>query len=181
METQKHRSHRHSGILAHGSFWLALGLCLLLAGVAQASDQSICSNLSLSGFNSSSLKTGFTTTDVFDGDHTCSPGNGSSCSACNGYGSPPKNTGFILCIPDAMTYQITSSCQNLLSQGSGDGCSDNTISKAVCSSTSAVVRPSCNWRSHDNKNNTGWNWTVKYSSGIYTVDCSNYNFQGPEQ
>jgi hypothetical protein len=152
-------------------------------GLAQAADQTVKANVTLNGFNNSNIVVGFKSTDAFDGVHTCKPGSGSSCTAQNGYGSPPKNIGNFLCIPNSMTYQISSSCQSLLSQGTSQDCHSNSESNycAVAVSNSSQVSPSCNWRTNNNTNTVNWNWTLTYQGGVVTVDCSNSNYQGTEQ
>lgn len=160
-----------------------LAALLAVTGLAQAADQTVKATVTLSGFNNSNIVAGFKSTDIFDNVHTCKPGSSSSCTAQNGYDSPPKNIGNFLCIPNSVTYQIASSCQSLLTQGVSNGCHDNVEDSycAVAVANSSQVSPSCNWRTNDNTNTVTWSWTLTYQQGIVTVSCSNGNYQGPEQ
>jgi hypothetical protein len=153
----------------------------VMAEPARAADQVIKANLTLNGFNSSSIIVGFTSTDVFDSRHSCNAGSGPSCTAQNGYGSPPKNIGNVLCIPNNLTYAISASCQQLLSQGASQSCQGNNM-KSYCGSNAATVAPACNWRTNANKNTVNWNWvlTLQGQGCVITVDCSNSNYQGPQ-
>jgi hypothetical protein len=163
--------------------WLvAVALTLVFADPVHAADQIIKANLTLSGFNSSTIVTAFTTTDVFDSVHSCNAGSGSSCTAQNGYGSPPKNVGNVLCIPNNLTYAITASCQQLLSQGASQNCNKNNL-KSYCNSSLATVAPACNWRTNDNRNEVNWNWrlTLQGQGCVINVDCSQSNYQGPQK
>lgn len=162
---------------------LFLAALAAVTGLAQAADQTVKANVTLNGFNNSNIVVGFKSTDAFDGVHTCKPGSSSSCTAQNGYGSPPKNIGNFLCIPNSVAYQISSSCQSLLSQGTSQNCHGNSESNycAVAVSNSSEVAPACNWRTNNNTSTVTWNWTLTYQGGIVTVDCSNSNYQGPEQ
>ncbi|MCW5606247.1 MAG: hypothetical protein KIT18_17030 [Burkholderiales bacterium] len=155
----------------------ALAALVLSAAGACADDQTIQSNLTLSGFNNSSITAAFKTTDVFDSIHSCSPGSSSSCTAQNSYGSPPKNVGNILCLPNNLVYSITSGCQAILTSGEGQDCKGNPI-KGFCGGN-ANVTASCAWRTNNNKNTVQWNWRLSYgTNGAITVDCSNSNYQG---
>jgi opacity protein-like surface antigen len=159
-------------------FLLALCAAALLSGVSAASadDQTIQSNLTLSGFNNSNIMTAFKTTDAFDAVHSCTTGSSSNCTAQNGYGSPPKNVGNILCMPSNLVYAITSGCQAILSSGSSQGCKGNPI-QGLCGGN-ANVTAACAWRTNNNKSTTTWNWNLSYSGGVVNVDCSNSNYQG---
>ena len=138
------------------SKWLAaIVAAAVIAGPAAAADQTIRTHLTLSDFNNSSIKVAFKTTDAFDSVRTCNAGSGSSCSAQNGYGSPPKNVGNVLCIPDQLLFAITASCQQILSQGAGK-CEKNNLSSWCPASGFATVAPACNWRTNDNKNAVSW-------------------------
>jgi hypothetical protein len=154
---------------------------LALAGPAQAADQIIKSNLTLTGFNSSTIVAAFTTTDVFDGTHSCTTGSGSSCTAQNGYGSPPKNVGNVLCIPNNLTYAITASCQQVLSQGASGNCDKNNL-RSYCKPGLATVAPACLWRTNNNRNEVNWNWKLSLQAQgcVISVDCSQSNYQGPK-
>ncbi len=159
---------------------LLLALCTvtLLSGApaASANDQTIQTVLTLSGINNSNIRAAFKTTDAFDSVHSCSAGSGSSCTASNGYGSPPKNVGNILCLPSNLTYSITNSCQSLLASGASQDCKGNPISNYCGGDSSAAA--SCAWRTNNNKSLTSWNWNLSFSNGIVSVDCSNSNYQG---
>ena len=152
-----------------------------MAGMAHAADQNIKANLTLSGFNSSSITAAFSSTDVFDSIHSCNAGSGSTCTAQNGYGTQPKNIGNVLCIPNNLTYAITASCQQLLAQGASQECHGNS-QKSYCGSGFATVAPACNWRTNDNTNTVNWNWvlTLQGQGCVISVDCSNSNYQGPQ-
>jgi hypothetical protein len=165
----------------HAKWLVAVTLLLAAAGAARAADQTIKANLTLTGFNSSTIVTAFTTTDVFDSTHSCNAGSGSSCTAQNGYGSPPKNVGNVLCIPNNLTYAITASCQQLLSQGASQNCTKNNL-KSYCNSGLATVAPACNWRTNDNRNEVNWNWrlTLQGQGCVISVDCSQSNYRGPQ-
>ena len=165
------------------SQWLAVvTLLLAVAGPAGAADQVIKANVTLTGFNSSNIEVAFTTTDVFDGVHSCKAGSGSSCTAQNGYGSPPKNVGNVLCIPNNLTYAISASCQQLLSQGASQNCNKNNLKSYCNSSSTATIAPACNWRTNNNKNPVNWNWTLTLQAQgcVINVDCSQSNYQGPQ-
>ncbi|HVG06922.1 MAG TPA: hypothetical protein VNM67_04400 [Thermoanaerobaculia bacterium] len=155
------------------------GLFLLAAGGAQADSQNICGKLTLSGFNNSSIIAGYRVTDVSAAFHQCSAESSSHCSACAGATFYPKNVGNYLCIPSTFIYSITSGCQSLLSSGSSN-CSKNNVPSTVCGSQ-ATVRPTCNWRTNDNKNEADWNWTVTANGSALVVDCSTNNYQGYSQ
>lgn len=162
---------------------LFMAALLAVTGLAQAADQTVKASVTLNGFNNSNILVGFKSTDVFDGVHSCKPGSGPSCTTQNGYGSPPKNISNFLCIPNSLTYQITSSCQTLLAQGQSQSCHGNSLDN-YCSAVvtnSSEVAPSCNWRTNDNTSTVTWSWTLTYQGGVVTVDCSNGNYQGPEQ
>lgn len=156
---------------------------VVFTSLAQAADQTVKASVTLNGFNNSNILVGFKSTDVFDAVHTCKPGSSPSCTTQNGYGSPPKNISNFLCIPNSLTYQITSSCQSLLSQGVSQGCNSNNEANycSIAVSNSSEVAPSCNWRTNNNTSTVTWNWTLTYQGGVVTVDCSNGNYQGPEQ
>ena len=158
---------------------MVLGLFLLAAGVAHAGSQNICANLSLSNFNNSSIIAGYRVTDIGAAFHQCSPGSSNSCSACAGAKSYPKNVGNYLCLPSTLLYSISSSCQSLLSSGSGN-CKKNNTQGAVCKGQS-VVMPACNWRTNDNENQTTWSWSLSLSGSTVVVDCSQSNYQGYQQ
>lgn len=165
----------------HSNWLVAVTLLLAAAGPVRAADQNIKANLTLTGFNSSTIVTAFTTTDVFDSTHSCNAGSGSNCTAQNGYGSPPKNVGNVLCIPNNLTYAITATCQQLLSQGASQGCDKNNL-KSYCNSGLATVAPACNWRTNNNKNDVNWNWklTLQGQGCVISIDCSQSNYQGPK-
>jgi hypothetical protein len=122
---------------------------LATASAASADDQTIQANLTLTGINNSNISTAFTTTDAFDAVHSCSAGSGSSCTASNGYGSPPKNVGNILCMPSNLVYSITSGCQAVLSSGASQNCKGNPV-RGWCAGN-ANVTASCAWRTNNNK------------------------------
>ena len=154
----------------------ACAAVILSAAGASAADQTIQANLNLNGFNNSSIYTAFKTTDAFDAVHSCNPGSSSSCTAKNSYGSPPKNVGNILCLPNNLIYSITSGCQAILSSGEGQDCKGNPL-KGYCGGN-ANVTASCAWRTNNNTNTVNWNWNLNYSGGAITVDCTNSNYQG---
>lgn len=156
------------------------GMFLLAAGSVQADSQNICTNLSLSGFNNSSIFAGYRVTDVGASYHQCSAGSSSSCTACAGATFYPKNVGNYLCIPNNLFYSITSGCQSLISRGSGN-CSTNNVPSTVCGSGFAAVMPACNWRTNDNPNQASWNWALTLNGNSISVDCSNSNYQGYTQ
>jgi hypothetical protein len=157
---------------------LAFCAAALLSGVSAASadDQTIQAVLSMSGINNSNIRAAFKTTDGFDAVHSCSPGSTSGCTASNGYGSPPKNVGNILCMPSNLAYAISSSCQSLLASGASQDCKGNPISN-YCGGNASVAS-SCAWRTNNNKNTTTWNWNLSFANGVVNVDCSNSNYQG---
>ena len=154
---------------------VALTVALLIPGAGHADEQNICANLTLSGFSNNQIYTGFETTDLGSSFHSCKPGNGSSCSACDESRAYPKNIRNVLCIPSSLVYSISSSCGDVLDSGSDQGCSTNNIS---CGSGFVTVKPTCNWRTADNSNTANWNWTVSYANSLLTVSCSNSNYQG---
>jgi len=155
----------------------ALAALVVSTVAASADDQTIQSNLTLTGFNNSGITAAFKTTDAFDSVHSCNPGSGSSCTAQNGYGSPPKNVGNILCLPSNLVYAISSGCQAILTSGEGQDCKGNPI-KGYCGGNSNVTA-SCAWRTNNNKTTVQWNWRLSYqSNGAISVDCSNSNYQG---
>jgi len=158
------------------SMLFAAAAAALLSTAASASDQTIQAKLTLTGINNSNISAAFTTTDAFDTVHSCSAGSGSSCTASNKYGSPPKNVGNILCMPSNLAYSITNACQTLLTSGSGQDCKGNPI-RGYCGSN-ANVTASCAWRTNNNTNTTAWNWNLSFANGLVTVDCSNSNYQG---
>ena len=80
-------------------FLMVTSAAAALAAPARAADQTIKANLSLSGFKTGAISVGFKAGDFFDGSHFCNAGTGSSCTAQNGYGSPPTNVGNVLCMP----------------------------------------------------------------------------------
>ncbi len=158
------------------SVLLAAAAAAVVSTAASANNQTIQAKLNLTGINNSNISTAFTTTDVFDTVHSCSAGSGSSCTASNNYGSPPKNVGNILCMPSNLAYSITSGCQAILSSGSSQDCKGNPI-RGYCGSNSNVTA-SCAWRTNNNSNTTAWNWNLSFANGLVTVDCSNSNYQG---
>jgi len=161
---------------------LAIAAAAALAAPARAADQTIKANLTLSGFKTSGITVGFKTTDIFDSSHFCNAGTGSSCSAQNGYGSPPKNVGNVLCMPNNLAYTISATCQQLLAQGATSGCHSNNM-KSACASGSVAIAPACNWRTNDNTTTVNWNWNLSAQGGgcVITVSCSNSNYQGPQK
>lgn len=154
---------------------MGVALAVALAGPVFADDQTIQATVNLSGFNNSGISTAFTTTDAFDGVHSCSTGSGTTCSTSNGYGSPPKNVGNTLCLPSNLVYSITSGCQAILTAGANQDCKGNPI-RGYCSQ--ANVTPSCAWRTNNNKNKVQWTWNLSFANGLITVDCTNSNYQG---
>jgi hypothetical protein len=153
-------------------------LLVLAAGGAHA-DQNICTILSLTGFNNSSIVAGYRVTDVGALYHQCSTGSSSICSACAGATFNPKNVGNYLCLPSNVLYSISSSCQQLLHSGAGN-CEQNIVEGSVCSGMSSVM-PVCNWRTNDNDNQATWTWSLSLNGSTVTVNCSNSNYQGYEQ
>ncbi len=151
---------------------------IFVAGTARAG-QNICANLSLTGFNNSSIVAGYRVTDVGASFHSCNTGSKSSCSACAGATFPPKNVGNYLCLPANLLYSISSSCQSLLASGEAN-CKANNTDGSVCSGQSAVM-PACNWRTNDNDNPATWTWSLSLNGSTVVVNCSNSNYQGYEQ
>lgn len=162
----------------HTARLLVLGW-FLVGGVAHAGSQNICANLTLTGFNNSSIVAGYRTTDVGAAYHYCDTGSTNSCAACASATFQPKNVGNYLCLPSNLLYTISSSCQTLLNSGSSD-CSTNTTDGDVCTGQSAVM-PACNWRTEDNDTEAYWSWSLSLSGSTITVNCSNSNYQGYEQ
>ena len=165
------------------SLLMIISISLLFCGAAFADKQEVKDVVNLQGFNNSNISFGFKSTDAGDPVHSTSMGSSSSKNVTHDYQSIPKNIGHYLCLPSGMDYQISSSCQSLLSQGSSNGCKENTVSYPPCSSGAAVIEPDCNWRTVDDKSKTAtWTWTIQYSSGgLYTVSCSESNYQGYQQ
>lgn len=171
-------------ILASAGLVVLGSLLASLAGFAQGpdSDQAICSTVNLSGFENSTVTTGFESTDEFDSVHQCSTDDSSGCSACNGYGSPPKNVGFFLCLPDTQTFTVDAGCEELLTAGDSDSCKPNPFGDlSICPPNTEEIAPDCNWRTKDNKDDVRWTWDVTQVDAELVVSCKNENFEGPEQ
>ena len=164
-------------------FLMVLAAAAALAAPARAADQTIRANLSLSGFKTSAISVAFETGDFFDLEHRCNAGAGSSCTAQNGYGSPPKNVGNVLCLPNNLAYTISSACQQILAQGATSGCKSNRM-KSDCPSGSVAIAPACNWVTNSSTNTVvNWNWNLSAQGGgcVITVNCSYSNYVGQEK
>ena len=164
-------------------FLMVIAGAAALAAPARAADQTIKANLSLSGFKTSAISVGFTTTDIFDGRHFCNAGTGSSCTAQNSYGSPPKNVGNVLCMPNNLAYTIGLTCQQTLALGATSGCKSNNM-KSHCPSGSVAIAPACNWVTNSSTNTVvNWNWNLSAQGGgcVITVNCSYSNYVGQEK
>jgi hypothetical protein len=164
-------------------FLMVIVAAAALAAPARAADQTIKANLSLSGFKTGAISVAFETGDLFDFSHSCDAGTGSSCTAQNSYGSPPKNVGNVLCMPNNLAYTISSACQQILAQGATSGCKSNIL-KSACPSSSVAIAPACNWVSSDSTNTVvNWNWNLSAQGGgcVITVNCSTSNYQGQER
>ena len=164
-------------------FLMVIAAAAALAAPARAADQTIKANLSLSGFKTGAISVGFTTTDIFDGSHSCNAGTGSSCTAQNGYGSPPKNVGNVLCMPNNLAYTISTACQQTLAQGATSGCKSNNM-KSACPSGSVAIAPACNWVTNNFTNTVvNWNWNLSAQGGgcVITVNCSSSNYVGQQK
>src|SRR3984893_3236792 len=98
----------------------------LLGTPASADDLTVQSAVTIDGFNSTTVTTGFTSTDAFDSIHSCTTTNGVSCTTQNGYDHPPKNIHEFLCIPSSMAYLLTTTCSTLVNRNDGNDCHGNS-------------------------------------------------------
>jgi len=166
---------------ARMGFLPLLAAVMVAAGVgaAQADTQQVVATVNLSGFTNNSIVTGFESSDVFDGYHSCSTGSNSNCSATNSYGAIPKNIGNMLCLPSGVSYSISSSCQSLIDSGKSNSCQKNSAS-GRCGGN--AIYPVCNYRTVDNTSvKPTWTWNLSISNGVVQVNCSQSNYQGYTQ
>ena len=140
--------------------------------------------MSLNGFSNNNIQTGLRTSDIGAAFHSCTTGNGTNCTVSDQQSSIPKNIGNIVCLPSTVTYLVTSTCQNLLNQGSSSGCQKNSAPTNCGLSSTNSVRPTCNWRTQDNKSVTAsWNWTLTWdgANNRVNVDCAETGYQSYTQ
>ena len=155
---------------------LSLFALALLGPQAHADSVTVKSSVRLDGFNSTNYGTGFTSTDVFDGRHSCDTTNSVDCTATNSYDHPPKNIHEWLCVPNATAYQLTVNCLALVNQNDDGDCHSNDP-KDYCAGRQGVG-PVCQWRT-TSSGTASWSWTVTARSGLpYLVDCSNAGYSG---
>jgi len=148
----------------------------LLGTQASADDLTVQSSVTIDGFNSTTITTGFTSTDAFDSIHSCETTNGVSCTTQNGYDHPPKNIHEFLCIPSSMAYLLTTTCSTLVNRNDGNDCHGNSSGNYCLGSQG--VGPICQWRTNSS-GTAAWNWTISYRSGTpYSIDCNVSGYTG---
>jgi hypothetical protein len=164
---------------------LPVVIAIAIAAPAWGSDQNISATLTMTGFKNPDVLVAFISTDLTDQVRKCTAKTGSSCTAQNGYGSPPKNISNVLCLPNTLSYIITESCQQLLAKGATQDCKGNGLA-SYCTrylTNSINVAPGCKWRTKDNKDPVTWSWvlTLRGQGPAVDLDCSNKNYQDPQK
>lgn len=160
------------------SVFTAAMMMSALGSMAHASDVTTKGKVSLNDFNNTSVTAVTRTSDFAAQYHSCTTGNGTSCTVTDTHRSPPKNMGNVLCMPSGMIYDITSACESLLSTGASNSCKKNSAKGFYCSGD--MIAPTCDFRTGSSGTAT-WQWTLTAQNGTVKVDCSESGYVGYSQ